>query len=241
MPADQKPLGRKAYGSIPHLNGSRLGPADHSVSPGQDRICTVAPRDKHDRIIVTEKLDGSNVAVANVDGSIVALGRAGYLAVSSPHEQHRLFDLWVGQHARRFQAMLQPGERVNGEWLALAHGTKYKLTHEPFVAFDMMVGSDRLLWDEITARCAAADVTLAYTLSDGPSVGLDELQGLIAESHHGAIEDVEGAVWRVERKGKVDFLAKWVRQDKVDGKYLADIFGGEPIWHWQPQPEAEAV
>ena len=24
-----KPLGRKAYGSIPHLPGSRLGPGDH--------------------------------------------------------------------------------------------------------------------------------------------------------------------------------------------------------------------
>jgi len=33
-----------------------------------------------------------------------------------------------------------------------------------------------------------------------------------------AIDPIEGLVYRVERKGKVDFLAKWVRPDKV-GRY----------------------
>jgi hypothetical protein len=28
-------------------------------------------------------------------------------------------------------------------------------------------------------------------------------------------------VYRVEREGKVDFLAKWVRGDKEDGKYMS--------------------
>jgi hypothetical protein len=42
--------------------------------------------------------------------------------------------------------------------------------------------------------------------------------------------EIEGVVYRVERKGVVDFLAKYVRPDKVDGKYLS----GDPIWHWRP-------
>lgn len=33
-----KPLGHKAYGSIPHLPTSRLGPGDHHVTEGQARI-----------------------------------------------------------------------------------------------------------------------------------------------------------------------------------------------------------
>lgn len=33
-------------------------------------------------------------------------------------------------------------------------------------------------------------------------------------------DKIEGAVWRVERKGVVDFLAKYVRHGKVDGKYI---------------------
>lgn len=75
-----KPLGRKAYGSIGHLPGSRLGPGDHHVHAGQGRICTLVARDRHDQIIVTEKVDGSCCAVAKVEGQILALGRAGYPA-----------------------------------------------------------------------------------------------------------------------------------------------------------------
>ena len=30
----------------------------------------------------------------------------------------------------------------------------------------------------------------------------------------------EGMVYRVERRGKVDFLAKWVRSDFEAGKYI---------------------
>jgi hypothetical protein len=41
-------------------------------------------------------------------------------------------------------------------------------------------------------------------------------------------------VWWVERKGKFDFIAKWVRPDKQDGKYLSDITGHAEIWHWRP-------
>ena len=41
----------------------------------------------------------------------------------------------------------------------------------------------------------------------------------------------EGVVYRVERKGKVDFLAKWVRPDKDDGKYLENISGREPVFN----------
>ena len=78
-----KPLGGKAYGSIGHLPSSRLGPGDHSVHEGQARICTTKVRDKRDRVIVQEKLDGSCCAVAKVEGRVVALGRAGYLATTS--------------------------------------------------------------------------------------------------------------------------------------------------------------
>src|SRR5689334_8823639 len=88
---ENKPMRRKAYGSIGHLPQSRLGPGDWSVHEGQARIATFKPRDKHDRIIVTEKVDGSCVAVARVKGVIHALGRAGYPAESSPYEHIKMF------------------------------------------------------------------------------------------------------------------------------------------------------
>lgn len=74
-----KPLGGRAYGSIGHLPQSRLGPSDWHIHEGQARICLERPR-KGDRIIVTEKLDGSCMAVANIAGEIVGLTRAGFNA-----------------------------------------------------------------------------------------------------------------------------------------------------------------
>ena len=129
----EKPLGQKAYGSIPHLPGSRRGPADKGLSEQQAQICTHRARDKHDIVTVQEKLDGSNCSVAKVNGRIVALGRAGYLAESSPFPQHHLFAKWVAANESRFSALLDEGERCCGEWLAQAHSTRYSLTHEPYV------------------------------------------------------------------------------------------------------------
>lgn len=37
-----KILGFKAYGSIPHLPDSRMGPGDHHCAPGQAKICAVS-------------------------------------------------------------------------------------------------------------------------------------------------------------------------------------------------------
>ncbi len=90
----QKPLGRKNYGHIPHLPGSRMGPGDHKCHEGQTRIVTAKARDKNDEIFVQEKLDGSNVGVARIGDVLHALGRSGYAAASSPHEQQRHFSDW---------------------------------------------------------------------------------------------------------------------------------------------------
>src|ERR1700681_524391 len=118
-----KPLGRKNYGSIPHLPNSRIGPGDHHVHEGQAVICCEKTRDSRDVVIVTEKLDGSNVGIARIGDDIVALGRAGWTAQSSPYKQHQLFAAWVRWNESLFLEILHPGERFIGEWLAQAHST----------------------------------------------------------------------------------------------------------------------
>ncbi len=128
-----KPLNKKLYGSIPHLPYSRLGEGDHKISDGQAKICLEKERDKHDVIIVQEKVDGSNCGVAKVNGKILPLTRAGYIASTSRFEQHIFFHKWVLANHKRFDGLLNEGERIVGEWLALAHGTKYKLEHEPLL------------------------------------------------------------------------------------------------------------
>jgi hypothetical protein len=228
-----KPLGRKNYGSIGHLPNSRIGPGDHRVPDGQADICCKQLRDKHDRIIVTEKLDGSNCGVALIDGNIVALGRSGYLAQTSKYEQHQFFAHWVRNNEERFRGLLRERERVVGEWLSQVHGTKYNLTHEPFVIFDMMLESDRLPWDEVVKNCRLNEFTTPHVISDGPPFLVEQLN--LQKSYHGAEDGIEGAVWRVERRGGFDFMAKWVRPDKIDGKYLPEISQQEPLWNWRPE------
>jgi hypothetical protein len=230
-----KPIGIKAYGHIGHLPGSRMGPGDHQLNPGQDRIATQRSRDKHDVVTVQEKLDGSCVAVALLDGVLHPLQRAGYPAASSPFEQHHLFADWVWLNEARFRAVLHEGERLVGEWLAMAHGTRYDLTdRDPFVAFDLMTGADRLPVEDFYNRVYVAGFDTPRILATGPTNITAALEALGTYGHYGALDPVEGAVWRVERKGKVDFLAKYVRPDKVDGSY----FEGEPVWNWRPEKVA---
>lgn len=237
-----KPLGRKNYGSIGHLPNSRMGPGDHSVHEGQGRICTVKARDKHDRIIVTEKVDGSNVGIARVGNSIVALGRAGYPAQSSKYEQHQLFAHWVREIEYVFMDMLAPGQRLVGEWLAQAHGTRYTLPHGPFVAFDLMVEERRLPFDDLRTACLAYAIPMPKLIHVGGPISVDEAMSIHGMGDHGA-DEPEGVVYRVERKGEFDFMAKWVRPDKIDGKYLPEVSCSvvtEPVWNWRPTPSSQS-
>lgn len=241
MSKDIKPLGAKAYGSIPHLPNSRMGPADHHCHDGQRVICCEKTRDKHDRIIVTEKLDGSCVSVANVNGEILAIGRAGYLANSSPYEHVIQFAEWVDGNKARFKHLI-PGQRIVGEWLAMAHGTIYNLSHEPFVAFDLINGKLRRPHDEARNMFDLCGIPAAAVIHDGGAIAVDAVLDLLGPTgKHGATEIVEGAVWRVERKGEFDFLAKFVRPEKVDGKYFDQITGNGPVWLWSETTNEELV
>lgn len=232
-----KPLGQKSYGSIPHLPGSRLGPGDYHIHEGQAKIATEKVRDKHDLVIVQEKLDGSNVGVAKVNGEIIPITRAGYIATTSKYLQHHYFAQWVNQNKNRFSELLNERERVCGEWLALAHGTRYNLPHEPFVAFDIILGKERATLNELMSRLAPLSFVSPHLIGFGPmsiEVVLDKI-GYRDKSYHNphrAIDPIEGAIWRVERKGKVDFLTKFVHHAKQDGKYLPEMNGtGELIWN----------
>lgn len=238
-----KPLKAKAYGSIGHLPDSRIGPGDWHVGEGMARILCMKPR-PGDRIVVREKVDGCAMAIANVAGTLHALGRMGYPASSSPHEHVRLFEDYAARRRDVFATLLDPDERIVGEWLCAAHGTLYDAGHpgfSPFLAFDIFRDGRRVLTDEFEARCAQAGIATAAKIHDGETaLSVEEaLARLGPFGFHGAVEPVEGAVWRVEADGKVEFLAKYVRPDKTDGKYrpgamgVVDVTGGKGIWLWR--------
>lgn len=228
-----KPLGRKAYGHIPHIDGSRMGPADKKCNPGHQRIATEKARDGNDLIIVQEKIDGSNCSVAMLeDRSIVALTRSGYAAHSSPYRQHHIFGYWVQQEKERFESVLSPGERICGEWLMVAHGTRYNLRHEPFVIFDIMAQDRRHPFLEVMRRSAIAGFVMPRLLHIGGPLKLEQALKRLDPEYHGAVDPIEGLVWRIERSGEVDTLLKYVRPDKQDGQYLDQEMVNPGFWHW---------
>lgn len=229
----KKILGHKTYGSIGHLPNSRLGSADHSVNQGQADICCKKTRDKNDVVIVQEKLDGSCVGVALVDNILYPLSRAGWPAISSRYKQHRLFHNWVLTNEHRFRSVLQNGDRIVGEWLAQAHGTIYNLSGlEPFFAFDIMRGHYRFSFDEFSTRIEGIFQT-PHLLHMGSSLSVEQAMKLHFVNKY-PCDEPEGVIYRVERNSCVDFLAKWVRPEKIDGKHLPEISKGEEIWNWQP-------
>lgn len=231
-----KPFPAKNYGSIGHLPGSRLGPGDHKMNDRQTEILTESARDHKDLVIVQEKLDGANVGILRKDGKLVALTRKGHRAVDSPMEQFQILQQWVYSNESAFD-FLQEGERVVGEWLAMAHGTKYKLDC-PFVAFDIMKDDVRSLYLDFRVRIGT-NLPVAHLLHIGCPISIKKIEKLLSQksgecfAFHGALEPAEGAVWRVEREGKVDFLAKYVRNFKEDGKYFNEDHS-KLIWNWRP-------
>ena len=229
----EKPLGRKAYGSIPHFPNSRIGPGDHKCHEGHERIATVKSRNKHDVIIVQEKLDGSNVAVALKDGIILPLSRAGYLANTSPYRQHLMFWNWVYENEERFRNVLNEGEQISGEWLAQAHGTRYELKHEPFVVFDIFdENRKRYAWNIVLEKLST-NFVIPHCIHCGNPMSVDDAMLLLGKyGYHGALDEIEGAVWRIENRGKFDFMVKYVRPNKVDGLYL-EVMEGETYWNWK--------
>ena len=231
-----KPLGRKNYGSVPHLIGSKLGAGDRHVHEGQHRICTDKVRDKHDVIIVQEKYDGSNVGIAKKDGKILALTRSGYLAHTSPYEHHHVFEAWVKQNTLWFKDVLNEGERIVGEWLYQAHGLRYFIVGDPFIAFDLFTPeNERMPYIEFYGRMYKYGVNIPNTLHEqSKPLPISEALNRVLLPYHRKIKATqkpEGVVYRVERKGKVDFLAKYVRHDFEPGKYLPEISGNDPVYN----------
>ena len=245
MNIKKKPLGKKSYGHIPHLPGSKTGPGEHTCTEGQARIATIKKRNKHDTIICQEKVDGSNVGIAKLNGHIFPLTKAGWVANTSPFEQHHVFYDWVLKQIKRFNTLLNEGERLCGEWLAQAHGTRYLLQHEPFVGFDLMYGTKRALLDEMNERLPKFDIIQPTLLSIGKAFSIEDMLEAIKKiSGHGAIDPVEGAVWRIEtnrlkdrHSGKrimvVDYLVKYKCQEHQDGIYLPEISGKDAVWNWK--------
>ena len=230
-----KILSTKVYDSIPHLPGSRIGLSEKTVDRNKTRMLTSQAINDSDLVIVQEKLDGSCVCVYRRGDQILALGKDGDLASESANHSIQIWSDWVDNNEERFMKILNDGERVCGEWLALAHGTRYKLTHEPFVVFDFFDSNNKpYSFKEINDRCKLASLTTPFLVHEGGPCSIEMGLEKLKSNFHCAIDQTEGLVYRLERQGRVLFRAKFVRNDKVGGCYLPEKTNDKELWNWHP-------
>lgn len=218
-----------AYGSIGHLPNSRLGEGDHSIDPAQAAICTDG-RPGLD-VYVQTKLDGACVAVYRDDDILYPITRNGYDCAMSNFEHHRMFARWAAIHYDQIMDTIDPGQKLVGEWLALAHGTIYSgLTDETvFRPFDIFTGKIRIGIQELYYR-------LGHGMMFPPDCIDKAMQPEVAmaQLNDSGADEPEGVVYKVYRLNAHAFSAKWVQPNKIDGKYLKNEDGTihEPVWNW---------
>ncbi len=221
-----KPLKQKNYGSIPHLSSSKLGIGDHYISIGQEKILLEKARDSKDQIFSFEKYDGSNVGICKVENKIHAITRSGYLANTSPYKQHHLFSEWVSRNEKKFSDLLNEGERICGEWMIQIHSLEYELK-TPIIFFDKFHRNNkRSSVQDFLNTCDKYELTAPRLLAT-IIMPLNNLITLLStKSDFAKSKDLpEGIVFKCERNGGLDFMAKWVRSDfEAGSKMDQEIF-----------------
>lgn len=244
-----KPLNRKPYHSIGHIQSSKLGEKDHPIKSEQERIALTDFGHNGQtlklKVACTIKKDGTNVAIAKIHHQLVPLVRSGERAESSSYVQHHLFATWMFQPEiyHWFYSFLNEGEWLSGEWLAQAHGIIYQLKAQPFYLFDWYQNGEKVLYNKLRERfysfdnppCCLATI-LHYNFS--PYSLKNALKDLAVfsnkESNYYPLkreqETEEGLIWRVEShsENKVLWLCKYVNPNHKTGQYMLKDF---PVWN----------
>jgi ATP-dependent RNA circularization protein (DNA/RNA ligase family) len=221
----------RLYPKIPHLPNSRTGLADKHIGDSAAKrlleTCLAS-----EQIWVQEKLDGSCVIATRRNGELLALGRDGRLCANSSNPLRTAFATWLTQNAKRF-FWLKESERLILEWLAVAHGTRYNLPHEPIVALDFFEADGlRFSLADLQKKIALAELPMPRVLHIGEALELSQALILLGQfGHHGATDPAEGVIYRLEKENRLLLIAKYVRHGKQDGLYLADHTGLEEVWN----------
>ncbi|MCW5983352.1 MAG: RNA ligase family protein [Bryobacteraceae bacterium] len=211
------------YPRTPHIAGSRL-------QPGDDDLSVVSfSRVEGRRVVVEEKLDGSNCGISFDPGGALTLQSRGHALAGGPRE--RQFDLlkrWANWRAEALWKLLGTRYVMYGEWLYARHTIYYDELPHYFVEFDLLDRESGTFLDTVE-RAAILDgstVVSAPVLHEGP---LRTLDGLIGRSRFASSEAMEGLYIKREEGGRVVERFKYIRQSFAQ----AVAVGGE---HWMDRP-----
>jgi hypothetical protein len=102
------------------------------------------------------------------------------------------------------------------------------------VVFDLFDGAGAAVSTRVLeGRLGAEGFVRPHVLHSGAALSIAEAEALLGlHGHHGALDPVEGAMWRVEGDAVVLARAKFVRGGKVDGVFLPENSRKAAVWNW---------
>ena len=204
----------RSFPSVQHLPGSKMiDDKDKLLGAEQVSWLTKKRRRNNDLVIITEKVDGMNGSVLRKDGCLYPLIRKGYDCRTNPYHWINDFANFVQQNEQRFMSLLKDGERICGEWMIKTHTLSYKLPHEPFIAFDIICGSERVPYFNFRERADKSGFITAGLVHAGEAMPADMALSLLGGGYHGVIGAPEGLVYRYE-----DSLSRFI----CSGKFVSN-------------------
>lgn len=218
----------------PHLFGSRGTKDDRHLGERVSAAFISEPG-----LIVSEKIDGTNVGIHFTPAGDLVLQCRGHEITGGMHPQYDLFKNWVSVKRPVLEAILGDRYILFGEWLYARHSVHYRRLPHYFFEFDLYdkEAAGFLSLSRRMQRLEGSGITTAPILHQG-STSHDALMALIDESSLGAHFDnpitgrtdtlMEGLYLRTESDGLVTKRAKIVRPEFVEKIKQSE--------HWQHQP-----
>ncbi|ODA33832.1 RNA ligase family protein [Planctopirus hydrillae] len=221
------------YPRTPHLFGSKGTDDDKHLGEAESKAFI-----DDDRLIVEEKIDGTNVGIHFLDSGEMVLQCRGHLITEGMHPQYDLFKQWAAVKRQVLEGQLENRFILFGEWVYARHSIHYrKLTHY-FFEFDIYdKGQKEFL--NLNRRLSILEGTGIQTV---PVVHMgrmdrDDLEDLIGPSQFDSYFEnpvtkradnlMEGLYLRTEAAGVVTGRAKFVRPEFVEKIKQSS--------HWQHQ------
>lgn len=192
-----------------------INDADRLLDKREQDWLTVKTQSQKDVVIVTEKVDGCNVGVLRQGDNLIPLLRKGYCVKSNPLEWIKKFEGFVKLRKERFLSLLNNGERVCGEWMVKTHTLSYKMTHEPFICFDLINETYRDKYLNAKLRLETNGFTTAGLIHYGTAIPIETALTMANDGFHGATNGIEGIVYRYENKNGFVFSGKYVSNPLV--------------------------
>ena len=195
------------YPSTPYLE----------FAPGNNDFTIESKLFLHKRIVITEKIDGSNVCIHHKEC---------YARTHSSAPKHPSFDAFKALHANLLcthPKLLNVFTHLFGEWCYAKHSISYDALPNYLVLFGVRMDGSWWSWEGVVRFAKALDIPTVPVLYQGVVASEAELEQLVNQLRQGPSEcgapEKEGVVVRLASSFlDNDFsqsVAKWVRPGHV--------------------------